>query len=268
MRVALILFLLCVASGIAGADEPSVTFADMTSWTIVCGDRATECERYAATEFQALFKGLTGKELPVTEKAPDGRGVFLIGPQAVARSGKSVATDTLGEEGSHIRVDRDVVCIYGGRPRGTLYGVYEFFEALCGVRYLTRDHTHYPNRTTLLGIPRGEHTHKPLFAFRWSYYGETNRHPEFAARLRTNTVGGEPKLGGRTGYRLVSHNVAYLVPPAKYGEEHPEYFALVDGRRKLDVHGGGPQLCMTNTEVLAERSAQLRDVALSMETGS
>ena len=40
------------------------------------------------------------------------------------------------------------------------------------------------------------------------------------------------------------------MPPAKYGEEHPEYYALVDGRHKLDLHGGGPQLCMTNPEVL------------------
>ena len=48
----------------------------------------------------------------------------------------------------------------------------------------------------------------------------------------------------------MGHNVAYLVPPSKYGKEHPEYYALVDGRRKLDMHGGGPQLCMTNPEVL------------------
>ncbi len=44
--------------------------------------------------------------------------------------------------------------------------------------------------------------------------------------------------------------MANLVPPSIYGKEHPEYYALVDGRRLLEMHGGGPQLCLTNPEVL------------------
>jgi len=117
--------------------------------------------------------------------------------------------------------------IDGGRPRGTLYGVYEFFEELCGVRYLTHDHTYYPDKAAAIKIPFGTHRYNPTFAFRWSYYGETSKYPEFAARLHTNTVSDDPKLGGKTGYRLVSHNVAYLLPPSQYGKEHPEYYALV-----------------------------------------
>ncbi|MFV2068834.1 MAG: alpha-glucuronidase family glycosyl hydrolase, partial [Pirellulales bacterium] len=194
MRLALIPFLVCVAPGIAGAGDPSVALADMTSWTIVCSRGATECEQYAATEFQALFKGMIGKVLPIAEKTPDNKGALFIGPQAVAISGEPLPTDKLGEEGLRIHVGENAVCIHGGRPRGTLYGVYEFFEALCGVRYLTRDHTYYPNTTASLRIPCGEQTYEPLFAFRWSYYGETSRSPEFAARLRTNTVSDDPKL--------------------------------------------------------------------------
>ena len=161
-----------------------------------------------------------------------------------------MANANFGEEELHIRISEKAIHITGGRPRGTLYGVYEFFEHYCGVRFLTYDHTHFPAEAATKPIPPGSHHFSPPFAFRWSYYGETNSNPAFAARLRTNTVSDDPKLGGRTGYRLVSHNVAYLVPPSKYGETHPEYYALVDGRRKLEMHGGGPQLCMTNPEVL------------------
>ncbi len=250
MRFVLTVFVMGVAVGMAGAGEGAITPADMASWRIVCGPEATECERYAAAEFQALFGGLTGMSLPIVEEMQAGTEAVFIGPDALVASGEQAPMAELGEEGLYIDVGESAIHIYGGRPRGTLYGVYEFFEELCGVRYLTRDHTHYPEDAASLEIALGKRTYNPPFAFRWSYYGETNRHPEFAARLHTNTVSGDAKLGGITGFRLVSHNVAYLVPPAKYGEDHPEYYALVDGRRKLDLHGGGPQLCMTNPDVL------------------
>jgi hypothetical protein len=90
----------------------------------------------------------------------------------------------------------------------------------------------------------------PPFSFRWSYYKENADKPEFAARLRVNTVTPDEKLGGNTPQHLISHSFHWLVPFSKYGEEHPEYYALVDGKRDTDTHGGGPQLCVTNQEVI------------------
>lgn len=250
MRIAcLALGLLCLI-GTPGAPAKAITPAEMTSWQIVCAASATESERYAATEFQTLFKGMTGSELSIVAEAQGGAGAVFIGPEVVAHCGTPFGSEQLGEETLRIHVGKKAVHIDGGRPRGTLYGVYEFFEELCGVRYLTHDHTYYPDKALATRIPFGTYRYTPAFAFRWSYYGETSAHPEFAARLHTNTVSDDPKLGGKTGYRLVSHNVAYLVPPSQYGKEHPEYYALVDGQRKLEVEGGGPQLCVSNPDVL------------------
>lgn len=250
MRIAWSTLLLFCVGGTAALAERAITPVEMISWSIVCDPAATESERYAATEFQALFKGMTGSELPIVAVAPDAAGAVFIGPDAVARSGKESHWEKSDEEGLRICVGKKAVHIDGGRPRGTLYGVYEFFEELCGVRYLTHDDTYYPDKATAIRIPIGTRRHTPTFAFRWSYYGETSKYPEFAARLHTNTVSDDPKLGGKTGYRLVGHNVAYLVPPSTYGKEHPEYYALVDGQRKLEMEGGGPQLCVSNPEVL------------------
>jgi hypothetical protein len=233
-----------------GAAKTPLTPAEMSSWKIVCDPAATESERYAATEFRRLFQEMTGATLPVVERADADAGVVLIGSDAVSRSSVSRHRQALGEESLGITVATRAVSIEGGRPRGTLYGVYEFFEELCGVRFLTHDHTYYPADARTRRLPFGTRIVNPAFAFRWSYYGETSRQPEFAARLRVNTVSDDPKLGGRTGYRLVSHNVAYLVPPAKHGREHPEYYALVGGRRRLEEGGGGPQLCMSNPELV------------------
>lgn len=228
----------------------SLTPGEMLNWKIVCALSATESEKYAATEFQRLFKEMAGKELPSISAADSTSGAIFIGPDAVARSGQPTDRRALGGESFRLRVAPNAVCIDGGRPRGTLYGVYEFFEELCGARFLTFDHTYFPPDAVRRKLPLGVRVFNPTFAFRWSYYGESSRHPDFAARLRVNTVSDDPKLGGRTGYRLVSHNVAYLVPPAKWGKEHPEYFALVDGVRKLEMGGGGPQLCMSNPDLV------------------
>ncbi len=246
-------------AGGARTQKGSITPAVITSWKIVCDPAATESERYAATEFQRLFKAMTGAELPLAERAAADSGAIFIGPDAVVHSGQPTDRRALGEEGFRIRIAPKAVCIDGGRPRGTLYGVYEFLEELCGVRFLTFDHTYYPKDAVSRKIPLGVRYVNPTFAFRWSYYGESSRYPDFAARLRVNTVSDDPKLGGRTGFRLVSHNVAYLVPPARWGKDHPEYFALINGQRKLEEGGGGPQLCMSNPELIGVVEEAVRE---------
>ena len=60
MRLGLVALVIPIAAAAAGAGERGLIPAQMSSWQIVCGPGATECERYAAAEFQALFKGMTG----------------------------------------------------------------------------------------------------------------------------------------------------------------------------------------------------------------
>jgi len=230
------------------ADGPNLSAYER----IICSSEATKSELYAASEFQRLFKEFTGKELAIDKTDSQSGKSILIGVEATVAAGLQANTEKMGEEGFNIDIAGEKLAIYGGHSRGTLYGVYEFFEQYCDVRYLTHDHTFYPaeGKDKDFRIKGSNYSYVPPFAFRWSYYGETNRNPAFAAQLHTNTVAGDEKLGGITGYKLVIHNVANLVPPAIYGKEHPEYYALVNGRRVLEMHGGGPQLCLTNPEVL------------------
>lgn len=219
---------------------------------IICSSTATKSEVYAASEFQRLFKAFTGKELPIEKTDSKSGKSIIIGANAITSAGLQTNTKKLGEEGFNIDIATSNLVIYGKTPRGTLYGVYEFFEQYCGVRYLTFDHTFYPKegRKKDFRIKGRNYSYVPPFAFRWPYYVENERNPAFAAQLHINTIEGAEELGGITAYKLVEHNVTTLVPPSIYGKEHPEYYALVDGRRVLDMHGGGPQLCLTNPEVL------------------
>ncbi len=224
--------------------------SEMRNWDIVVGSTAIPSEKYAAKEFKNFFGQATRIVLPIHETRETGSNHVYIGENsALSENNVKIDVSNLGEEGFHVVIRKDFIAIVGGKPRGTLYGVYQFLEDDLGIRFLTFDHTHVPDYSKL-EIQLREYTYKPPFSFRWSYYAENSKHPEFAARLRVNTVTTDEKLGGKTAQNLISHSFHLLVPFSKYGKKHPEYYALVDGVRDTNTAGAGPQLCVTNPDVI------------------
>ena len=237
-----------------GAVAPQgVDLAALDGWDIVIAADAIPSESFAAEEFQRYVAEATGRTLSiVTSRDRADRHVF-IGPGKLMRNSKlGFAVDEFGPEDLRIVVRDRNVTIAGGRPRGTLYGVYVFLEDYLGVRFLTADHTHVPpvGQWRIVG-PVDRFYHPPL-EMRWSYYGEINRNPAFAARLRINAVDGDVKLGGRARQRLISHSFYRQIPSSTYGKEHPEYYCLRDGKRLAQVEDDARENepCLTNPEVL------------------
>jgi hypothetical protein len=240
-----------ITIGLPGAlAGSSLDLARLQGWTIVVADEAIASEKHAAVELQKLLEESVGAKLPIQARPPEPQHNVFVGPSpALDSSSVCIKVDDLGDEGLRIRIGTNNVAIAGGRPRGTLYAVYEFAERYLGVRFLTFDHTYVP-KLRPRQIPCETWHYVPPFTFRWSYYKENADHPEFAARLRVNTVTHDEKLGGVTPQSLISHSLFYLLPVDKYGKEHPEYFALVDGKRQLKMGGGGPELCVSNPDVI------------------
>jgi hypothetical protein len=233
-----------------GADKKALDLSAMCGWTVIVAPDAIPSEQYAAEEFQALVKQAAGIELPIAKQPPKPtQNVFIGTGEAMRSSSVGFEVESLGDEGLRILIERDNIAIAGGRPRGTLYGVYEFMERYLGVRFLTFDHTYVPTVSAWL-IPCEDFTYVPQFSFRWSYYRENAVQPDFAARLRVNTTTNDEKLGGVTPQGLINHSLYRQLPVGKYGKTHPEYFALVDGKRDLESHGGGPEPCVTHPDVI------------------
>lgn len=248
MKTQLLALLLLVSNGLKADNLPVLEVASLAKWTIIVAPEATPGEKYAAQEFQGLLEKAAGFRLPIASKAASAQHNIYIGPGERPAS-IAITENDLGDEGLRIRITPENIAIAGGRPRGTLYGVYEFMERYLGVRFLTADHTYVPNQRR--GQIRCEEwRYTPPFTFRWSYYKENADQPEFAARLRINTVTHADKLGGVTPQNLISHTLGHFLPASKYGQEHPEYFALVDGERKLEMDGGGPEVCVSNPDVI------------------
>ena len=237
----------------AAGEHSGVDLAKLGGWDIVVAADATPGESYAAEEFRSIFACATGIQLPVvTDYKRVERHVFIGPSKGMAYSSVGFDAAAMGPEALRIVVRDNLIAIAGGRPRGTLYGVYTFLEDYLGVRFLTVDHTHIPKLREKAVVGPTDRTYDPSLLFRWSYYGETNRSALFAARLRVNTVGGNAKYGGQTGQSLISHSFGQQIPTAKYGKAHPEYFALRDGKRLASVGNDWSEIqpCLTNPDVL------------------
>ena len=222
--------------------------------TIVIPSGATAVQRYAAKELQDFVARLTDVKLAVTE------GSVPVAGRAVVFSDAGAANPR--EDGFRLVVtDRTLKIVAAADCGGALYGVYEILERFGGCRWYASWCEHVP-RADRLALPEGlDETHEPAFAMRQTWWYDPLKNHAFAARLRMNTHQWsrmEPKFGGerfRFGGGLGScHTFETLVPIAKYGKDHPEYFAFRDGARRVTPPKDGVQwyvqLCLTNPDVL------------------
>ena len=243
---------------IAAAWAPAGTGVDLASmqgWDIVVAADALPSEVYAAERFQSLFVRASGIKLPIvkTTNRPD-RHVFIGVGKAMRTSAVGFDVSEFGPGDLRIVVRGNSIAIAGGRPRGTLYGVYAFLENTLGVRFLTYDQTHVPKITSPHNLAPVDYFYHPPLIFRFCSYVENRSNQEFAVKLRNNNTGSsiDARLGGNTGLRLINHSFAAQIPSAKYGEEHPEFYCEIDGKRLAKVKNDSydNQPCLTNPDVL------------------
>lgn len=215
--------------------------------TIVIPRDAIAAERRAAEELQQFLEQISGARLPVVTDAQTPRGpLILLGrSRLLDRLRLRVPFEQLGAEGFLLKTAGRHLVIAGGRPRGTLYGVYGFLEKL-GCRWFTSEVSRIPKSPTIR-IPPLEEIQRPAFEYREPFFTEAFD-KDWAARNRVN--GHFSKLdestGGKIQYYPFVHTFYELLPPDKYFREHPEYYSLIAGRRRAER----AQLCLTNPEVL------------------
>ena len=259
LRPLIIALLTSRAAFSLGAPPQGVDLAALDGWDIVIAKDAIPSELYAAEEFQTHVEGATGHRLPMVNShaadRPD-RHIFIGPGPALKASPVAIELGKFGPEDLSIVIRDGNIAIAGGRPRGTLYGVYTFLEDYLGVRFLTHDQTHIPGvgKRTIAG-PVDRFYHPPVGS-RYSGYGESVQYPTWAVRQRNNYTNYlhayDKKYGGRSKRILINHTFANQIPSSKYGKEHPEYYALRDGKRLAPFaqDAWSTEPCLTNPDVL------------------
>jgi len=243
----------CVLVGIVGAaraEGGDITLAEggKSDYTIVLSEEASPSEKHAAQELQRILSEISGASLPIIiEGGKSPRRMIVLGEGETLRSlGVRIDFDDLGKEGFAIKTSGAHLVIAGGRLRGTMYGVYTFLEDILGCRWYTSKASYIPKKRTII-LPPLDIVEKPDFEYREPFYADAFD-PDWAARNRVNSNSArlDEARGGKIAYHHFVHTFGQLVPASEYFKDHPEYYSLLDGQRKVE----GGQLCLTNPDVL------------------
>lgn len=230
-----------------GGDYEIVTAADANPATML-----------SAKELRTWLKASTSMELPLVTAPSAGKRHLFLGPNAWSGAA-GITTEGLKAEGYRLKtVGADIhiigVDVHRGslEPKrtsstqtGTFSGVIDFLERCAGLRFFWHDKagTIVPQHETIL-VPDLDITAEPEWRYRWLAYSPEGKCGDdmFARRLRL----------GHSHTVTHSHSWHQIAPVEKFGQEHPEWFAEIDGVRKpeyyLEHHGG--QVCTTNAEVI------------------
>ena len=246
------LLLICAVTAIVVAlfwvSQPPALFKNgQSEYAIVLCDDASTSEKTAARELQDYLRQISGVELQLIScnELSDGRKHIFVGFNEKYASECGVEAPEDNDESYTYRTVGDNIWIYGGKTRGTMYGVYSFLENEFGVRWYTRDYTKIPTAKSWR-VKNLCHSEQPAVRFRFNQYFNLD-YDAWPARNKCNSSYWveENEWGGLSSY-WEGHTFRIFISPEEYFDEHPEYFSMREGgERRPDA-----QLCLSNPEVL------------------
>jgi hypothetical protein len=243
---------------------------------IVIPDEADGIVRFAATELRDYLDSMTGINLRIIHEAS-------VENKMVPIRLKLIEHDTYRWDGYGIETGRHGIVISAGESRGLLYGVYTLLEeAGCSFFYPGEEEEVVPRMVKVV-FRYGSRVYNPLLEDRGlAPYGLDGNSVELGrnfidwmAKNRMNyilvsedrpsdcagpahasiwkEVGGEllPELQKRGFIIEMSEHCTHVFFPRTLFDEHPGWFALNDGVRKLGEPPYSGQMCYSNEDAVA-----------------
>ena len=251
--------LLASAATVEAADAAVVLTRDGAARVpVLIPADADTAERLAASEVASYLRKITGATFAIQpERGDEARGIF-VGRTRPAEEFRA-ERDSVGTEGYVVDVSSGRIVLTGGGPFGTLYGAYAFLEHL-GVRwYAPGDLGEVVPSTPTLEVQQTRMVSRPAFALRWVGF---NR---WSLRNGANSIAVGDLPRGFTVAPRIYHTQRHIMPTELCLDEHPEYYALVDGSRMCDRD---VKLCYGNPEVaavVAERMLEMVRASRSID---
>ena len=249
------------------AAEPPLRLAEdgRTHYTIVSAFDSDEATRFAVRELGLFLKQITGADFPVCwdDKPPAAREIVVGSTNRMRVEDLSAELRPQAWEGFALVRDGERLFILGAIPRATLYGVYDFLDVELGVRFLTPEATHVPKKPTL-AVKMSSRRFDPRFEYRTIHFGNEEL---WTVRNRMNASGSripmEQMLGGVRWTGRFVHTMWNLVSVEEYFESNPEYFPLIEGKRRKEWEGlsgaYAPNHCMSNPDLPEVAARKLRE---------
>lgn len=210
---------------------------------IVVSAYASATDIYASQRLKHYLDRITGKNIEIVTN--NGSSEYEI---CVGETNRDKTDFSESANGSYIITSTDKrIIINGAGNKGTINGVYAFLEKFCGCHWYETQVIIAPENSTLTVPADIDIKYTPFFE-----YTETDtassRDIEFS--LANGLTGGvyrdfTAEQGTAVEYlgRFAHTMTTFFCKSETYFEEHPEYFALRNGKRTPN------QLCLTNEKV-------------------
>ncbi len=239
-----ILALITAAFSLQLSAYATETEFSVSECVIVIPCNVSETDSYAAQKLKYYLDRIIGGSIKiVTDDVPVDGYEICVG--ATNRAENNHADSADGSYFITSSAKRVVIC--GAGNKGTINGVYAFLEKYCGCHWYETEVVVVPENKNIK-IPEGiNEEYTPFFE-----YTETDTasstDPEFSIanglnggvyRTLTSEQGSTVRYLGRFCHTFTT----YFCKAETYFAEHPEYFALRNGKRIPD------QLCLTNEKV-------------------
>lgn len=258
-----VLVVLCSAFACVHAKAGNLTLIDgrKTDYRILVPAKPTAGEAFAGGELlRCLQEAARCRTLAVVKDGDPAKGKFLIVSRADHEPAKALLAGAdapaLPKEDDAILVATvgDDVLLTGRGDRGVIYAVHDFLEREVGCAWLFQGRLgEVIPRVSYLAIRPTRRAHAPSFPFRSMGRGEWGLRNFQNIRVKVRRY--DPSVGLVHG----GHSFRRILPVEKYFDAHPDYYALVAGKRQRSrsrTHGN--QYCTSNPALVRQVVANMR----------
>ncbi|MDD3773017.1 MAG: DUF4838 domain-containing protein [Weeksellaceae bacterium] len=225
-KLFLALFLATISS-CSNKKEIRIVSNGKTDYKIVIPENPSKEEIRAAEFLNYHLDKISGCQIPVIKSDNPSEGKFI----SISKS-----DEIEGEDCFKITTSGQNIIIKGGSDRGCIYAISEILEKYLGVRYFSPDYVLIPKAKEII-LPEINITGTTPNTYR-NVHGSFSENENYKDFHRLNQ---HEDMFAENYYVHTFHK---LIPWQEYYEEHPEYFAQMNGKRIID------QLCLSNPEVL------------------
>lgn len=218
----------------AQSGKISLTINGKSKYKIIISKSASKWDSLAAYELKNYIRKISGAIIPIrNEDESFSSKEIVIGKN---KHSYHIDNSIIQYDGFIIKTEGEKIFFIGGDKKGTLNAIYSFLENYLNCRMYSSQVQKIPFQKTII-LPQINILENPVFQYRdISYYKTKN---DNYCRWHKLVDSEDKKIWG-----LFVHTFQTLVPPEKYFNEHPEYFALRGNIRVPE------QLCLSNPDVL------------------